>query len=711
MKLYLPVIFLFFFSLFQAASQTPDWVWARSASNTVLNAGTAEGVSIAVDPSEDVYITGWYFYTVNFGPDTLTCALNTYNPYLAKYDASGNVLWAKSAANTGTASAFGQAVCTDLFGNCYLTGYFTGTITFGSYTLTGTGFYDVFLVKYDSSGNVLWAKSAVGNYQEFPYSVACDRWGNVFVTGQLGSSTMTFGSHTITNNNGVWNDLFLAKYDSAGNVIWAKSGTGTGGAGGDTGYGVATDASGDVYVVGQFGGSFYFGPDTLTAVSSDIFLTKYDSSGNEVWGRRAGGAAEDAGASVATDTFGNIYITGNFRSPYLYVGFDTLINAGNSGRDAFLAKYNFSGNEIWAKDIGGTGDEWGSCVATDKSGKVYLTGGAFPQFSPSLTFDTITLLPPSGSIDPMFIAGYNSAGHAFFAKALPRGGDDWNAVATSSPGCVYIGGDYLRGTDPYIIGNDTLSPTFTEDVFVAKLCYTIPTADFTSSDTAFCDEGGKCIDFFDHSTGNPTSWHWLFTGANPSSSTQQNPTNICYTNPGTYPVTLIVSNGTLTDTLDVSPLIIYGIAPLPPTITVIGGDTLVSSHGSSYQWYFNGTPIAGATDSFYVAHQAGTYAIQITDVTGGCNSISNGVTLGVISLTDESGISFFPNPFHDKLTVVMKGNEQCEITLFDITSRELLHQRFKNSVSLNTEPLVQGVYLYEVRNKSGVIGNGLVVKD
>src|SRR6185436_7973417 len=113
-------------------------------------------------------------------------------------------------------------------------------------------------------------------------------------------------------------------------------------------------------------------------------------------------------------------------------------------------------------------------------------------------------------------------------------------------------------------------------------------------------ETGKCIDFTDQSLNSPTSWQWFFPGATPDTSTKQNPTNICYTVPGTYAVTLIVTNSGGSDTLNVSPMVTLGQAPPLPVIT-LSGDTLTSSQAYSYQWYFNGSQIAGATDSFYVA--------------------------------------------------------------------------------------------------------------
>jgi len=694
--------------LFQATSKTPDWVWARSAQSG-SNAGLSEGTSVATDSSENVYVAGIYIATISFGSYTLTS--QHASPYLAKYDSSGNVIWAKGPVCSVTASGWGSGISTDAYGNIYFTGYFTDIMSFGSHTLISVGGNDMFLVKYDSSGNVLWAKSAGSQVDDYGIADATDAAGNVYVTGRYRATPFILGPDTLIYSGGIGDDIFLAKYDSSGNVLWAKNAVGMGA---DENTGIATDASGNVYITGYFyySDTLSFGPYMLinaNAATPDFFLAKYSPSGNVLWAKSAGGTGMEEAQGIATDALQNIYVTGYFTSASVSVGSYTLSNAGSD--DAFFVKYDSSGNVLWAKSIGGTGYESGHNIATDKSGRIYLTVGSYPVFSSSLTFDTIAVLPPTGSKDPLFIVGYNSSGHALFVKALASGGDDWSPVAVAPSGCIYVDGDFW--INPLIVGHDTLTPsvTGTENVFVAKLCYSGPLADFNCSDTTFCNESGQCIDFYDHSTGNPTSWHWLFPGANPSSSNLQNPTNICYTNPGTYPVTLIVSNGTFTDTLDVSPLIIYGTVPSPPTITVVGGDTLVSSHGSSYQWYFNGAPIAGATDSFYVEHQSGTYAVQITDNTGGCNSISNGLTLGVDLLSGESGVSFFPNPFHNKLTVVTKGNEVYEITLFDITSRELLHQRFTHSVSLNTAPLAQGVYLYEVRNKNGLIRNGKLVKE
>jgi len=243
----------------------------------------------------------------------------------------------------------------------------------------------------------------------------------------------------------------------------------------------------------------------------------------------------------------------------------------------------------------------------------------------------------------------------------------------------------------------------------------LPAAHFICSDTAFCTETGECIDFFDHSTGNPTSWQWIFTGAFPDTSTLQNPTNICYSSPGTYPVTLIVTNSNGSDTLAVTPLIIYGTAPAPPTITVISGDTLISSNAAHYQWYFNGSIIAGATDSFYVAHQGGTYAVQIMDSLG-CNSLSNGMLITEVPGNQyiEQSIKLYPNPVSDELTIFFftlpKGGGEAVIA--DMLGRELDRRALDKSKSehiISVNGLSDGMYMLQIRLDVTTVNKKFVV--
>jgi len=447
------------FSKANCQTQTPDWVWARGAQNNASGGG--EGMSIATDKSNNVYITGEYQDIITFGTFILTSSGN-YSCYLAKYDSSGNVKWAVSAVSSVTGGSVGYNVCTDIYGNVYVIGYFLDTLSLGSYTLTSAGNVDIFLAKYDLSGNVLWAKSTGGINYDYGCGVSTDLSGNVYVTGYFNSPTITFGSYTLTNAGG--NDIFIAKYDSSGNVKWAES---VGNNGDDEALSIATDTLANVYITGGFSSPLVtFGSYTLNNTGSwDVFLTKYDSSGNVLWAKSVGGNNNSAGYYVATDPLDNAYLTGYYYSSSITFGLYTLFNTG--GYDAFLAKFSSSGNVQWAKNIGGTGDEVGYGVSADKSYRIYITG----RFtSPSFTCDTITIQRPAVYYDPMYIAGYDSAGHVLFAKALGSGADDQNAVASSPSGCLYIGGDFY-GVNPFIIGSDSLHLSGLENPFVAKLCY------------------------------------------------------------------------------------------------------------------------------------------------------------------------------------------------------------------------------------------------
>src|SRR5205823_672520 len=133
-------------------------------------------------------------------------------------------------------------------------------------------------------------------------------------------------------------------------------------------------------------------------------------------------------------------------------------------------------------------------------------------------------------------------------------------------------------------------------------------------------------------------------------STQQNPGSICYYTPGTYAVSLVITSSSGSDSLTVSPTITFGSGAALPTLS-ISHDTIFCSHAAAYQWYFNGSPITGATDSFYVASQGGLYNVQITDSIG-CVRLGNGITfVGVNELSGEGGIGIYPNPVGDQFTV------------------------------------------------------------
>lgn len=169
-----------------------------------------------------------------------------------------------------------------------------------------------------------------------------------------------------------------------------------------------------------------------------------------------------------------------------------------------------------------------------------------------------------------------------------------------------------------------------------------PLAGFIVSDAEICEK--FCIDFFDQSINNPTSWLWEFPGGAPATSTDQNPIGICYTVPGIYDVTLITSNTFGSDTLSLLNYITVYLTPPFPTITQ-NGNVLTSSPAAGYQWQFNSIDITGATNQSYTVTQAGYYTVVITDSNGCKNSTTIVIDFtGFNDLTDDSQVTIYPNP-------------------------------------------------------------------
>ena len=373
------------------------------------------GYGIVVDGSGNSYVTGYFqSSSITFGTTTLTNVGNV-DIFTVKYDASGNVVWAKSAG--GTSGDYGNGIAVDGSGNSYVTGYFqSSNITFGTTTLTNAsiGTNDIFTVKYDASGNVVWAKSAGGTSGDAGKGIVVDASGNSYVTGHFLSSSITFGTTTLTNVGSV--DIFTVKYDASGNVVWAKSAGGIEGAGG---YSIAVDGSGNSYVNGYFFSSITFGTTTLTnAGSADIFTVKYDASGNVVWAKSAGGTSADYGNGIAVDGSGNSYVTGYFQSSSIIFGTTTLTNASIGTNDIFTVKYDASGNVVWAKSAGGIAHDFGNAISVDVAGNSYLTG--YFQSS-SITFSTTTLTNASIGSNDIFVTKVGNSSFTITASAGTNG--------------------------------------------------------------------------------------------------------------------------------------------------------------------------------------------------------------------------------------------------------------------------------------------------
>jgi hypothetical protein len=445
------VILLALFTL-TANAQSPNWAWAKGVAG-----GT--GFNTATDALGNVYVTSNYVGSfIVFGSDTII------NPggisgYLIKYDAWGNFQWARNVY--GSSYFNGKGLAIDTSGNIFVIGgFYLPSITIGAYTLTNSDSIgntsDMFIIKFDSSGNILWVKSEGGNGSDKIGSIATDIEGNFYITGYYASPSILLGSTTLTNVNSLPH-FFIAKYDTFGNVVWVRGATSMSA---DEGLSVATDPLGGVYVSGAFSNTIIFGSNVLNGGNYAMFILKYDDSGNVIWTKTFGGNNAESCSTLNYQT--NVLIlSGVFNSDTLIFDADTLINSGFS--DGFLVKCDNIGNVIWAKSVSGPNTEASSCNSIDIYGNVYFTG----YFnSPSISIGGINLFN-SGSDNQIFIAKYDSTGLILWAEALgDLGYDICFSSSNDSFGNVYVTG---RFDNTITFGSTNLINPGTNNFYIAKL--------------------------------------------------------------------------------------------------------------------------------------------------------------------------------------------------------------------------------------------------
>lgn len=364
--------------------------------------------------------------------------------------------WANSAGGSG--GTFGNSIARDEDGNLYVTGSFQESVHFGVTYLTSSGYEDIFVAKMDSQGNWIWARSAGGVGNDVGYSITTDNAGFIYVTGHCYSS-VNFGSINLSCND---QDVFIAKLDPNG--IWQNV-INVGGNSIDIGYSISVDNSGNKYVAGYFTNSVVFGTDSITSIGEgDIFVSKLDTDGNWLWGKRAGGTLHDNLYSFSIDSANSLYLTGSFQGN---ADFGSTSLASSGLNDVFVAKLDTYGNWLWAKKAGGIYDCYGFSISVDNSGNAYVTG----EFIGPAEFGSISLNSTVNSqyYSDIFVAKLNSSGNWLWArKAGGVVSDMGNAIVVDNIGYSYITGSFQ---DIGLFGSHVLTSTTYDqtDIFVAKM--------------------------------------------------------------------------------------------------------------------------------------------------------------------------------------------------------------------------------------------------
>lgn len=299
-----------------------NWLWAKRAGWT----GYDIAYEIDTDPQGNVYITGWFTNSGEFGEIFIIGGGNE-DIYMAKLDSYGNWLWAINAPGADFGSALG--LCLSETGYAYVSGSFMGSVQFGGTNLTSAGSKDIFIAKSDNQGNWLWAKQAGATGEDYGYGVATDQDSHVLLTGVFQEYAI-FAQIPLAGNGSY--EGYVAKTDSLGNWLWAQS---MGGSGLDCGYGVCLDDDANCFVTGFYSGSAEFGDVTLTSLGGwDVYIAKLSSNGVWNWVKPAGGPNSDCSWDIVQDRNAKTYIAGYYQGSF---GFDGLALNGAGGNDAFVA--------------------------------------------------------------------------------------------------------------------------------------------------------------------------------------------------------------------------------------------------------------------------------------------------------------------------------------------------------------------------------------
>jgi hypothetical protein len=357
---------------------------------------------IITDSNGNFYVTG---QTSGSLPGNTN--LGGSDAFITKYDALGNQVWTKQFGSSADDNGFGITI--DNNGNLYITGQTAGSLP----GQTNKGQSDAFIAKYDTLGNQLWIRqfgssqfSGAGNENTNTNGISIDINGNIYITGGV------FGG-----------DAYIVKYDTSGTQL----GTKRLGASNGKGNGIITDGNGNFYTTGNAVGNLSGNTNQGLA---DAYIAKYDALGNQLWAKLLGTSASDFSNGISRDNNGNLYIVGNTSG-------SLLGNTSQGAQDAYIAKYDALGNQIWVKQFGTSSSEVANGITINSNGTIYVTGST----NGSLPGNT-----NQGSSDA-FIAAFDSNGNLLTSNQAPTNLTLSNSTVAENQVIGTVIGN-LSSTDP-----------------------------------------------------------------------------------------------------------------------------------------------------------------------------------------------------------------------------------------------------------------------
>ena len=656
--------------------------------------------------------------------------------WLTKLDSTGNIIWEKSFGGSSTDIATGLLelsngnliltgysssangdfpsnrgnfdafiICTDNHGNIQWSRVFGGSLPDliysciqssdggfilggGSYSSNGNltqnnGEQDIWLLKTDCNGNLLWQISVGGNRLDVCYSLEQDDNGNIYACGTSNSSS---GNVIATHGN---YDLCVSKFDVNGNPLWSNT---YGGSEYETAQTILIDSQKKIFIGGYSLSSN--GDLTGNFGMGDSWLIRINSNGNLLDQMNMGGSGNDYLFSILETTDGGYLFASGSGSG------DFQVNNPLGAEDIWLMKADSAMNFEWSKNFGGTGNERPLCVIPNSQDGFLIAGYTFSNNndvsgghgSSDIWLLNLACLQPLAFFTTPPTICINSTlplidqSHAGSTYNWLLNNTSISTLRNSTVSLINTGYQHLTLN----VQTCTFSSSYNVDVYVYNC--NLPQIAITSSDKSIC--AGDEIMFSDAST-NASSWLWTFPGGNPSSSILQNPT-VQYNQAGTYSVYLTATNAYGDQSVTKYNYITVNQLPMKPEIT-IQGNLLLSSPAVHYQWFVSSQPILSAQSQNYHAATGGYYSVQIEDING-CSSESDSIYYTMTSTIDQSlkeTVSVFYNISTKEIDLIFSQPLNGKIELFSSSGqllKEIIFTKSKQSLSVGIDEVPVGIY-------------------
>lgn len=676
------------------------------------NSGSDQGNTIAVDDSGNIYLIGKFERTVDFDPGPGTKDVTGPGTFCAKYDSTGSYIWAFGLQTYGTTI---DRLVLDASSNIYITGTYTNTVDFDPSPntvnlTTPLGKYYQFMAKYTKDGAYVWAKRMEGEKIKIG-SIAVDDTQNVYLTGSFTDSIdLDPGPDTALFLGDTQDDIYFAKYDINGSLIWAKTFESINV---DQVTSIALDKKNNILLTGLTYGDIDLDPGpgvfkTTFKGNTDVFFAKYDNSGNFLWGHELAEFYAEQSGEIKADKNGNVYVSGAFMGSIDFDFGPGVAKLVANGKDGFVAKYDEEGKYVWAQKIGEGDPDFCFSIALDDASNVYVTG--------SYRLDIL-------------LAKYKANGDSLWRYEIGGGTfDEGYSIAVNKEGNVYITGPFVSTVDfdptdgifqlsSYLAGGQDRS----RDCFFAKYCQSLEQPGYITGNAAVC-EGTKGVTYTVQPVSYATSYSWsLPNGATVISGAATNSITVNFdlavtgnirvraiNNCGStifspaFKVTVYAKPAV---TLDFPVTVCMEQPPFQLTTGKPAGGTY-SGKGVNANYFYPSMAGIGSHNITY------TYTDSLGCINSAAADIHVSVCTGITGLTPaEMTVHSFPNPFHNSITFQLQNIDYIatgELVLYNSTGAEVIRLPFCDPVfTINRGNLSNGIYFYRLFiNDHQLISNG-----